>query len=80
MLNSPDYVTQYRRAKNVDYNMPISGSLTGSALSTLEVDVTHYCAAANAAEAMPMDILQAGKRRQGAWLPCRAIIRLEHRS
>lgn len=44
VLNSPDYVTQYRRAKNVDYNMPISGSLTGSALSTLEVDVTHYCA------------------------------------
>ena len=44
VLNSPDYVTQYRRAKNVDYNMPVTGTLMSSTLSTIEVDVTHYCA------------------------------------
>lgn len=44
VLNSPKYVTQYRRLKNVDYNMPVAGPVTGDSLSTIEVDVTHYCA------------------------------------
>ncbi len=44
VLNSPDYVTQFRRPLNVDYDAPVSADNTGEPLYTLEVDVTHYCA------------------------------------
>ena len=44
VLNSPDYVTQFRRPLNVDYDAPVSAASAGEPLYTLEVDVTHYCA------------------------------------
>ncbi len=44
VLNSPDYVTQFRRPLNVDYDAPVAGEAAGEPLYTLEVDVTHYCA------------------------------------
>ena len=43
VLNSPDYVTQYRRPMNVDFDAPVAGGVTGEPLYTLEVEVTHYC-------------------------------------
>ena len=44
VLNSPDYVAQYRRPMNVDFDAPVTGGVTGEPLYTLEVEVTHYCA------------------------------------
>ena len=42
VLNSPDYVTQYRRPNNVNYDELVSSG--SEAIYTLEVEVTHYCA------------------------------------
>ena len=44
VLNSPDYVTQYRRPANVDFDAAVPESTTRTPLSTLKVEVTHYCA------------------------------------
>jgi 3D (Asp-Asp-Asp) domain-containing protein len=44
VLNSPDYVTQFRRPANVDFDAPVPGAPTGEPLYSLEVEVTHYCA------------------------------------
>lgn len=44
VLNSPDYVTQFRRPLNVDFDAPVADTETGEALYSLEVEVTHYCA------------------------------------
>jgi 3D (Asp-Asp-Asp) domain-containing protein len=46
VLNSPDYVKYYRRPKDVDFDTPVIGGgtgITGTPLSTLAVEVTHYC-------------------------------------
>lgn len=44
VLNSPDYVTQYRRPSHVDFDAPVASGVTGEPLYELEVEVTHYCA------------------------------------
>lgn len=44
VLNSPDYVTQFRRPANVDFDAAVPSTPTGTPLSTLQIEVTHYCA------------------------------------
>lgn len=41
VLNSPDYVTKFRRPKNVDFNASVPDK--GNPIYTIEVEVTHYC-------------------------------------
>ena len=48
ILNTPSYEgsLSYRRLSIVDYDAPVLGEISGTPISTLEVDVTHYCACA----------------------------------
>lgn len=61
VLNSPSYVTQYRRPANVDFDAPVPGAPTGTPLSTLEVEVTHYCACAKCCGSNADGITASGK-------------------
>ena len=62
VLNSPTYVTQFRRPKNVDFDAPVPGAPTGDPLYTLEVDVTHYCACTKCCGANAQGITASGKQ------------------
>lgn len=62
VLNSPDYVTQFRRPKNVTYNEPVSSSGAGHPLQTLEVEVTHYCACKKCCGENAQGITASGKK------------------
>ncbi len=61
VLNSPTYVTQFRRPMNVDFDAPVSGMPTGEPLYTLEVEVTHYCACSKCCGSNADGITASGK-------------------
>lgn len=81
ILNTPSYEgsLSYRRLSIVDYDAPVLGEISGTPISTLEVDVTHYCACANAAAVMQTELPPAANTRPAAWWQCQAIIRLARR-
>jgi len=61
VLNSPTYVTQFRRPLNVDFDAPVSTSTAGEALYELEVEVTHYCACTICCGSNAQGITASGK-------------------
>ena len=79
VLNSPDYVTQFRRPLNVDYDAPVSADNTGEPLYTLEVDVTHYCACSICCGENAAGITASGKMWSPEWWRCPTTILLEPR-
>ena len=64
ILNSPSYEASLslRRPKNVDFNAPVPGDTLGTPISTLEVDVTHYCACAKCCGSNADGITASGKQ------------------
>lgn len=63
ILNTPSYEGQlsYRRLSIVDYDAPVSDSVYGEALYTIEVDVTHYCACTKCCGSNAQGITASGK-------------------
>lgn len=61
VLNSPSYVTQYRRPANIDFEAPVYGGITGDPLYDLEVEVTHYCACSKCCGSNADGITASGK-------------------
>lgn len=64
ILNSPSYEAslELRRPKGVDFDAPVSGNVSGTPISTIEVDVTHYCACAKCCGSNADGITASGKR------------------
>ena len=63
ILNTPSYEGRlsYRRLSIVDYDVPVSDSVYGEALYTIEVDVTHYCACTKCCGSNAQGITASGK-------------------
>ena len=64
ILNTPSYEASLslRRPVNVDFDAPVSGEVSGTPISTLEVDVTHYCACAKCCGSNADGITASGKK------------------
>ena len=64
ILNSPSYEAslELRRPKGVDFDAPVSGNVSGTPISTIEVDVTHYCACAKCCGSNADGITASGKK------------------
>ena len=64
ILNTPSYESSLslRRPVNVDFDAPVSGEVSGTPISTLEVDVTHYCACAKCCGSNADGITASGKK------------------
>ena len=64
ILNTPSYEgsLSYRRLSIVDYDAPVLGEISGTPISTLEVDVTHYCACAKCCGSNADGITASGKQ------------------
>lgn len=64
IFNTPSYeaTLSLRRAKGVDFDAPVSGDVLGTPISTLEVDVTHYCACAKCCGSNADGITASGKK------------------
>lgn len=63
ILNSPSYeaTLELRRPQNVDFDAPVPDNIQGTPISTLEVDVTHYCACAKCCGSTANGITASGK-------------------
>lgn len=63
ILNSPSYeaTLELRRPQNVDFDAPVPDNIQGTPISTLEVDVTHYCACAKCCGSNANGITASGK-------------------
>lgn len=63
ILNTPSYEGRlsYRRLSIVDYDAPVTDSVYGEPLYTIEVDVTHYCACTKCCGANAQGITASGK-------------------
>lgn len=64
ILNTPSYEAglALRRPKNVDFDAPVVDAPNGEPLSTLEVDVTHYCACTKCCGSNAQGITASGKQ------------------
>lgn len=64
ILNSPSYEAslELRRPKGVDFDAPVSGNVSGTPISMIEVDVTHYCACAKCCGSNADGITASGKK------------------
>jgi len=64
ILNSPSYeaLLDLRRPKEVDFDAPVSDNVSGTPISTLEVEVTHYCACAKCCGSNSDGITASGKK------------------
>lgn len=66
IFNTPSYEGSLvlRRPSNVDFNAPVSNDkdMTGTPISTLEVDVTHYCACSKCCGSNATGTTASGKR------------------
>ena len=63
VLNSPGYESSLslRRPKDVDFDAPVPDNIYGTPVSTLEVEVTHYCACAKCCGSNASGITASGK-------------------
>lgn len=63
VLNSPGYESSLslRRPKDVDFDAPVPDNIYGTPVSTLEVEVTHYCACAKCCGSNASSITASGK-------------------
>lgn len=64
ILNTPSYEgnLSYRRLSIVDYDAPVSDGAYGTPISTIEVDVTHYCACSKCCGSNANGITASGKK------------------
>lgn len=79
VLNSPDYVTQYRRPANVDFDAAVPESTTRTPLSTLKVE-SLITAPVQSAAAAADGITAAARQPPEEWLPCPATTHSARRS
>lgn len=64
ILNTPGYEgnLSYRRLSVVDYDAPVSGDAYGTPVSTIEADVTHYCACSKCCGSNANGMTASGKK------------------
>lgn len=64
ILNTPSYDAKLilRRPKDVDFDAPISNDIYGTPISTIEVDVIHYCACSKCCGSNSNGITASGKK------------------
>ena len=63
IFNTPSYEStlSLRRPKDVDFDAPVPNGTTGDPISTIEVDVTHYCACSKCCGENASGITASGK-------------------
>ncbi len=64
IFNTPSYEAKLilRRPKNVDFDAPVYSDNYGTPISTIEVDVTHYCACSKCCGSNSNGITASGKK------------------